>query len=72
MPKAWSAMSAKKSTMGRLKVWITHLHITLEQRAEPLRTHVLEHFCRVITDRQLCYPGTKLKLVFEVVKQPAN
>ena len=65
-------VAAFLSTTGSFKVSATHLHITLEQQAEPSRTRVLEHLCQVISDRQLCYPGTELKLVFEVAKQPAN
>ena len=56
------------STTGSLKVSATQLHITLEQQAEPSCKRVLEHLCQIITDRQLCYPGTALKLVFEVAK----
>lgn len=65
-------VAAFLSTTGSLKVTATQLHITLEKQAEPSRTRVLEHLCEVITDRQLCYPGTDLKLVFEVAKHPAN
>ena len=65
-------VAAFLSTTGRLKVLATQLHIILEQQAEPSRTRVLGHLCQIITDRQAYYPGTDLKLVFEVANQPAN
>jgi hypothetical protein len=61
-------VAAILSTTGSLKVSADQLHITLEKQSEPSRTRVLEHLCQVISDRQACYPGTDLKLVFEVAK----
>ena len=61
-------VAAFLSTTGRLRVSDKQLHITLQRQSEPLRTRLLEHLCRVITERQACYPGTDLKMVFEVVR----
>ncbi len=59
-------VAAFLSTTGSLKVSATQLHISLQKQAEPLRTRLLEHLCQVINERQACYPGTNLKMVFEV------
>jgi len=65
-------VAAILSTTGSIKVSATQLHITLKQQSEPSRTRVLEHLCQLISDRQACYPGTNLKLVFEVAEQSDN
>ena len=65
-------VAAFLSTTGRLRVSDKQLHITLQRQSEPSRTRLLEHLCRVITERQACYPGTDLKMVFQVVHQPAS
>ncbi len=62
-------VAAFLSTTGKLRVSDKQLHITLQRQSEPSRTRLLEHLCRVITERQACYPGTDLKMVFEVVRQ---
>lgn len=65
-------VSAFLSSTGSLRVSAKQLHITLQRQSEPSRTRLLEHLCKVITERQACYPGTDLKMVFEVVRQPAS
>ena len=65
-------VAAFLSTTGKLRVSDQQLHITLQRQSEPSRTGLLEHLCRVITERQTCYPGTDLKMVFEVVSQPTS
>ena len=65
-------VAAFLSTTGGLRVAHKQLHITLQRQSEPSRTRLLEHLCKVITERQACYPGTDLKMVFEVVRQPAS
>jgi transposase len=59
-------VAAFLSSTGSLKVCSNQLHITLQRQAEPSRTRLLEHLCKVITERQACYPGTSLKMIFEV------
>ena len=63
-------VAAFLSTTGRLRVADKQLRITLQSQSEPSRTRLLEHLCRIITERQACYPGTDMKMVFEVVRQP--
>ena len=65
-------VAAFLSSTGSLKVSANQLHISLQKQADPSRTRLLEHLCKVITERQACYPGTDLKMVFEVSDQSAN
>ena len=62
-------VTAFLSTTGSLRVSDNQLHVTFQKQAEPSRTRLLEQLCKVITERRACYPGTALKMVFEVANQ---
>ena len=45
------------------------LHITLKRQATPQQTRVLQHVCNELTVMAVKYPGTNLRMVFEVAEQ---
>jgi len=51
---------------GSLEVAEGKLFIRLQSQFIPKRTHLLKHICSTLTDYQVCYPGTKNMMVFEV------
>jgi len=51
---------------GSLEVAEGKLFIRLQSQFTPKRTRLLESICSTLTDYQVCYPGTKTMMVFEV------
>ena len=53
-------------TAGALRVEPNRLRIILQPQSTPTRTHILEHLCRRVSALNVVYPGTMLRLSFEV------
>ena len=51
---------------GAIKIKAKILQITLEKQATPERTQMLKRLCEDITGMAACYPGTNLRMVFNV------
>lgn len=53
-------------TTGSLEVVADKLIIRLQSQFTPKETRLLAHICSALTDYQVCYPGTKTVMAFEV------
>ena len=53
-------------TSGALRVEPNRLRIILQPQSTPTRTRILEHLCRRASALAVVYPGTTLRLSFEV------
>jgi hypothetical protein len=53
-------------TSGALRVESHRLRIILRPQSTPARTRLLEHLCRRVSELSVVYPGTELRLFFEV------
>jgi len=53
-------------TTGSLEIVDAKLIIRLQSQFTPKHTRLLAHICSALTDYQVCYPGTKTVMVFEV------
>ena len=51
---------------GAIKIEGKILHITLESQATPERTQMLKRLCDDMTDIAAYYPGTNLRMVFDI------
>ena len=51
---------------GKMKVAKEHIKITLEKQATPKDTNLLKILCDTVNKKEPIYPGTKLKMIFDV------
>ena len=51
---------------GKMKVTKECIKITLEKQATPKNTNLLEILCDTVNKKEPIYPGTKLKMIFDV------
>lgn len=65
---ARSLVAAMLKCSGTIKTSNGKLMITLEKQATPLITRAAEELCKLLSERNVTYPGTKLILQFQIEK----
>jgi len=59
-------IAAAFQSSGELHVTDTELRITLAPQSSPHRTRAIEELCRLLDAREVCFPGTRLRVRYAI------